>query len=133
MREDELFRMVFFGILACGTAWDIYSRFDAEIGKEREGRSLLQQRYMPLISGALLPAILLTSAAFSICLAGPIKTFRLLLPLLFTLFSAEQPVLRIAAAGDAFSAQADQCTHLRRSVAAADLSLLYILHCHGTV
>ena len=23
MREDELFRMVFFGILACGTAWDI--------------------------------------------------------------------------------------------------------------
>ena len=86
MREDELFRMVFFGILACGTAWDIYSRFDAEIGKEREGRSLLQQRYMPLISGALLPAILLTSAAFSICLAGPIKTFRLLLPLLFTLF-----------------------------------------------
>ena len=74
MREDELFRMVFFGILAGSVAWNTYSLFDAE-----------------------------------------------------------QPVLRIAAAGDAFSAQADQCTHLRRSVAAADLSLLYILHCHGTV
>ena len=65
MREDELFRMVLFGILACVTAWDIYSRFDADIGKEREGRSLLQQRYIPLISGALLPAMLLTIIVLS--------------------------------------------------------------------
>ena len=85
MRGDELFRMLIFGSLACSIAWDIYSRFDAEIGKEREGRSL-QQRYIPVIPGALLPFALLLITVLSICLAGPVMTFRLLLPLFSTLF-----------------------------------------------
>ena len=86
MRGDEIFRMLIFGSLACIIAWDIYSRFDAEIGKEREGRSLLQQRYIPVIPGALLPFALLLITVLSICLAGPVMTFRLLLPLFSTLF-----------------------------------------------
>jgi len=86
MRGDEIFRMLIFGSFACIIAWDIYSRFDAEIGKEREGRSLLQQRYIPVIPGALLPFALLLITVLSICLAGPVMTFRLLLPLFSTLF-----------------------------------------------
>lgn len=86
MREDEIFRMVLFGILAGGIAWETFSRFDADIGAEREGRSLFRQRYMPLISGALLPAMLMTMGVLAIALAGFDRGMRLMLPMLFTIF-----------------------------------------------
>lgn len=86
MRGDELFRMVLFGILAGGMAWETFSRFDAENGTEREGRSRLRQRYMPLISGALLPSMLLVIVALSICLSEVNGALRLLVPFLSTRF-----------------------------------------------
>lgn len=83
MSTELLVKGFFAAILSGVMGWVVFSRCDGEIGEERENEG---QRYCPNISGALLPAALVTIVILGLCTQGAAETAEVMLSFCFSVF-----------------------------------------------
>ena len=84
MSQDIMLKGFAAGSFCLVVAWAVFSRYDTEMGEE----SLSQngQRYMPLISGYLLPTYLLMMLVMGLKFLGTEPTLKMMLTLCFDIF-----------------------------------------------
>ena len=84
MSQETLLRGFFSGLFAMIIAWQIFSGYDRDMGWD--GDMGERARYLPYISGALLPIYLLTLMMVAAVFVGMAEMARMLLSLCFTIF-----------------------------------------------
>ena len=84
MSEDIMLKSFGVGFMCLILAWAVFSRYDTEIGDESQPQN--GQRYLPLISGYLLPVYLFMMLAVGLKFLGTQATFKMMLALCFEIF-----------------------------------------------
>ncbi|MBQ2739879.1 MAG: hypothetical protein IJF36_06575, partial [Oscillibacter sp.] len=84
MSQETLLRGFFSGLFAMIIAWQIFSGHDRDMGWD--GDMGERARYLPYISGALLPIYLLILTVVAAVFVGMAEMARMLLSLCFTIF-----------------------------------------------
>lgn len=84
MSEEVFIRGLFSGIMSLAFAWQVFSRYDHEIGNDaatEEG-----QKYLPYVNGALLPVCLLTLTILAFFEYGTVGAVRVTFSGCFSIF-----------------------------------------------
>lgn len=84
MSTDLLLKGFFTGIFSLVFAWAVFSRYDREVGSESTGEE--GQRYLPLVSGTLLPTFLLVLLILGLTFYGTASTVKMILTMCFDIF-----------------------------------------------
>lgn len=84
MSEDIMLKSFGVGFMCLILAWAVFSRYDTETGDESQPQN--GQRYLPLISGYLLPVYLFMMLAVGLKFMGTEATFKIMLTLCFDIF-----------------------------------------------
>ena len=84
MSEDIMLKSFGVGVMCLILAWTVFSRYDTETGDESQPQN--GQRYLPLISGYLLPVYLFMMLAVGLKFLGTEATFKIMLTLCFDIF-----------------------------------------------
>ena len=84
MSTEVLLKGFITGIFSLVFAWAVFSRYDREIGSESTGEE--GQRYLPLVSGTLLPAFLLILLILGLKFYGTAPTLKMMLTMCFDIF-----------------------------------------------
>ena len=81
----ELFMRAFLALTFSGIfAWDVFSRYDDEIGSENTKSD--KQRYLPYLPSVLLPIFILTLTVLGLVFYGAVPTARMALSMCFGIF-----------------------------------------------
>lgn len=84
MSTELLIKGLFAGAFSLAFAWEVFSRYDGEIGSE--SRTEGGQKYFPLIHGALLPTFILALILLGLKLYGTAPTMKMALTMCFDIF-----------------------------------------------
>lgn len=84
MSTEVVLKGFFAGLFSLAFAWMVFSRYDKEIGSESKPEG--GQRYLPLVSGALLPAFLLILVIMGSGYYGVKETLKMALSMCFRIF-----------------------------------------------
>ncbi|MBO4991936.1 MAG: M56 family metallopeptidase [Firmicutes bacterium] len=81
MSSEFVLKGIFAGIFSVAFAWIVFSRNEREMGSENEG-----QRYLPMVSGAILPTFLLTIIVMELMIDGTALAARAMLSMGASIF-----------------------------------------------
>lgn len=84
MSQEVFFRGLFSGIMGLAFAWAVFSRQDDEIGTDSQDPD--RKKYLPYISGSLLPLFLLAVTVMGLFSYGVMDTARMILSMCFSIF-----------------------------------------------
>ncbi len=85
MSQEFFFRVLFSGIMGLAFAWVVFSKHDSDIGTDSQDTDD-RQKYLPYISGNILPSFLLVLTILELFTYGVTDTARMLISMCFSIF-----------------------------------------------